>query len=75
MRPDRTANHPFVAILGPDESDHTPRFAEAAGGPAGRRAMLASAEALACTAADVLLRPDLGAQAWSELRRKEAAGC
>ncbi|MER0477871.1 amidohydrolase [Streptomyces sp. Edi2] len=68
------AIHPFVAILGPDESDHTPRFAEAAGGPAGRKAMLASAEALACTAADVLLRPELGARAWSELRRKEAAG-
>lgn len=68
------AIHPFVAILGPDESDHTPRFAEAAGGPAGRRAMLAAAEALACTAADVLLHPELGARAWSELRHKEAAG-
>ncbi|WP_329180832.1 amidohydrolase [Streptomyces decoyicus] len=68
------AIHPFVAILGPDESDHTPRFAEAAGGPDGRKAMLASAEALARTAADVLLRPELGARAWSELRRKEAAG-
>ncbi|WP_050514652.1 amidohydrolase [Streptomyces rimosus] len=68
------AIHPFVAILGPDESDHTPRFAEAAGRPEGRKAMLASAEALACTAADVLLRPELGARAWSELRRKEAAG-
>ncbi|MEW2433864.1 amidohydrolase [Streptomyces caniferus] len=68
------AIHPFVAILGPDESDHTPRFAEAAGGPAGRRAMLAAAEALARTAADVLLHPELGARAWSELRHKEAAG-
>lgn len=66
------AIHPFVAILGPDES--APRFAEAAGGPDGRKARLAAAQALARTAADVLLRPELGARAWSELRRKEAAG-
>lgn len=36
--------------------------------------MPASAEAPACTAADVLLRPDLGARAWTELHGKEAAG-
>ncbi|MFF1478112.1 amidohydrolase [Streptomyces sp. NPDC058301] len=68
------AIHPFVAILGPDASDHTPEFAAAAAGPRGRAAMLASATALACTAADVLLAPGTAEQAWSSWRAKAAAG-
>ncbi|MGW7054231.1 amidohydrolase [Streptomyces sp. NPDC054887] len=68
------AIHPFVAIMGADGSDHTPEFAEAAGGPRGRQVMLAAAQALACTAADVLLRPDVRETAWDSFRRKAAAG-
>ncbi|MFI1712621.1 amidohydrolase [Streptomyces sp. PanSC19] len=66
--------HPWIAILGPEASDHTPEFAEAAAGPRARRVMSAAAEALACTAADVLLRPDVREQAWARLRAKAAAG-
>ncbi|WP_030691820.1 amidohydrolase [Streptomyces globisporus] len=66
--------HPWIAIMGPEASDHTPEFAEAAAGPRARRVMPAAAEALACTAADVLLRPDLREQAWARLRAKAAAG-
>ncbi|MET9961767.1 amidohydrolase [Streptomyces sp. NPDC006326] len=68
------AIHPFVAILGEEASDHTPAFARAADSERGRAVMLAAAEALACTAADVLLRDDLSARAWARLREKEAAG-
>ncbi|ORT56014.1 amidohydrolase [Streptomyces sp. CB03238] len=68
------AIHPFVAIMGSDASDHTPEFAEAAAGPRGRQVMLAAAEALACTAADVLLRTEISGQAWACLREKAAAG-
>ncbi|GGU39548.1 hypothetical protein [Streptomyces lavendofoliae] len=55
--------HPFVAIMGADASDHTPEFAEAAAGPRGRQVTPAAAEALACTAADVLLRPEVPGRA------------
>ncbi|MET9931057.1 MULTISPECIES: amidohydrolase [unclassified Streptomyces] len=68
------AIHPFVAITDEDGSDHTPEFAEAAAGPRGRRVMLAAAEALACTAVDVLLRPDVPERAWDRFREKAAAG-
>jgi amidohydrolase len=68
------AIHPFVAIMDPDASDHTPEFAEAAAGPRGRQVMLAAAEALACTAADVLMRTDVSAHAWACLREKAASG-
>ncbi|MFF7177313.1 amidohydrolase [Streptomyces sp. NPDC008121] len=68
------AIHPFVAIMGADGADHTPEFAEAAAGPRARQVMLAAAEALACTAADVLLRGDLSERAWARLREKAAAG-
>ncbi|MFE5729707.1 amidohydrolase [Streptomyces sp. NPDC056528] len=68
------AIHPFVAIMGADGSDHTPEFAEAAAGPRARRVMLAAAEALACTAVDVLLRADVPERAWNGFREKAAAG-
>ncbi|WP_225803304.1 amidohydrolase [Streptomyces sp. NK15101] len=66
--------HPWIAIMGPEASDHTPEFAEAAAGPRARHVMSAAAEALACTAADVLLRPDVRERAWARLREKAAAG-
>ncbi|HEY5834578.1 M20/M25/M40 family metallo-hydrolase [Streptomyces sp.] len=68
------AIHPFVAIMGPDGSHHTPEFAAAAAGPRAREVMLAAAEALACTAADVLLTPAVRDTAWTRLREKAAAG-
>ncbi|MEW2371855.1 amidohydrolase [Streptomyces sp. NPDC006656] len=68
------AIHPFVAIMDESGSDHTPDFARAAAGPRGRQAMLASARALACTAADVLLDTGLKETAWAQLRRQAAAG-
>ncbi|MFF5636043.1 amidohydrolase [Streptomyces sp. NPDC012825] len=68
------AIHPFVAIMGADGSDHTPEFAEAAAGPRARRVVLAAAEALACTAVDVLLRADVPERAWDGFREKAAAG-
>ncbi|WP_369213556.1 amidohydrolase [Streptomyces flavofungini] len=75
------AIHPFVAIMGQEGSDHTPEFARAAAGPRGRAVMLAAAEALACTAADVLLGgggsssgDDVRARAWAAFREKAAQG-
>ncbi|KPH97060.1 amidohydrolase [Actinobacteria bacterium OV450] len=66
--------HPFVAILGDEASDHTPAFARAAASQRGREVMLAAAEALACTAADVLTDPGITARAWARHREKAAAG-
>ncbi|MFH9736719.1 amidohydrolase [Streptomyces roseolus] len=68
------AIHPFVAVMGPEGSDHTTEFAEAAAGPRAREVMVAAAEALACTAADVLLRPDVSDDAWAYWRAEEDAG-
>lgn len=68
------AIHPFVAIMGSAGSDHTPEFARAAAGPRGRAVMLAAAEALACTAADVLLRTEVRDGAWAAFREKAAQG-
>ncbi|MFH9613549.1 amidohydrolase [Streptomyces pratensis] len=65
--------HPFVAILGPEHSDHTPEFADAAAGETARRVMLASARALACTAADCLGEAGLTERAWKRQREKAAA--
>ncbi|WP_030210694.1 amidohydrolase [Streptomyces sp. NRRL S-87] len=66
--------HPFLAIMdAADGSDHTPAFAAAAASQRGRRVMLAAAEALACTAAEVLLRRAVSARAWAALREKAAA--
>ncbi|MGW7415847.1 hypothetical protein [Streptomyces sp. NPDC054863] len=68
------AIHPFVAIQDSDESDHTPQFAAAAASVRGRRAMLASARALACTGADLLGEPGLRERAWARQRQQAAAG-
>ncbi|MGW3122474.1 amidohydrolase [Streptomyces sp. NPDC001107] len=60
------AIHPFVAIMDPDGSDHTPEFATAAASDRARRVMLAATEALACTAVELLLSVELREQAWRE---------
>lgn len=65
--------HPFVAILGPGHSDHTREFADAAAGEEARRVMLATARALACTAADLLGEPGLTEKAWKRQRERTAA--
>jgi metal-dependent amidase/aminoacylase/carboxypeptidase family protein len=62
------AIHPFVAIVDPPTSDHTPAFATAAASPRGLRVMLAAAEALARTAVDVLAHPELVDAAWADFR-------
>jgi amidohydrolase len=67
------AIHPFVAITGPENSDHTPAFAEAAGGPRGRDVMLAAAEALALTTIDLLTRPAMVAKAWAHFEQQARA--
>ncbi|MEV8596042.1 amidohydrolase [Streptomyces sp. NPDC052012] len=66
------AIHPFVAIMGADGSDHTPEFAAAAASSRAREVLLAATQALACTAADVLLEPGLRRAAWAR-HRAEAA--
>ncbi|MFF8883374.1 amidohydrolase [Streptomyces flaveolus] len=66
------AIHPFVAIMGEDGSDHTPGFAAAAASDRAREVLVAATGALACTAADVLLRPDLREAAWARHRAAEA---
>ncbi|WP_128381412.1 peptidase dimerization domain-containing protein [Streptomyces cavernae] len=68
------AIHPFVAIMDEDGSDHTPEFAEAAASERAREVLLAVTEALACTAADVLLRADLRSEAWARHRAGTATG-
>ncbi|MEU6807851.1 amidohydrolase [Streptomyces sp. NPDC046831] len=68
------AIHPFVAIMGRDGSDHTPEFAGAAASARAREVTLAAAEALACTAADVLAEADLRAAAWAGHRAAAEAG-
>ncbi|WP_344607603.1 amidohydrolase [Streptomyces glaucus] len=68
------AIHPFVAIMGEDGSDHTPGFAEAAASGRAREVLAAATEALACTAADVLLDPELREEARARHRAAPAAG-
>ncbi|MGW0331463.1 amidohydrolase [Streptomyces sp. NPDC003011] len=60
------AIHPFVAIMDPDGSDHTPEFAVAAASARGREVLTAATEALARTAVEVLLRPDVREKAWDD---------
>ncbi|MGY1577421.1 amidohydrolase [Streptomyces sp. MN13] len=67
------AIHPFVAVMDADGSDHTPEFARAAASDRARTVLTAATQALACTAADVLLDPDLRTTAWAR-HREPAAG-
>lgn len=68
------ALHPFVAIADSSGSDHTPEFALAAASPRARTVMLSAAEALACTAADVLLDGAVRDSAWDLWRQQADAG-
>lgn len=53
------AIHPYVKIAPEGTSNHTPAFAQAAGSPEGVAGMLAAAKALAATAVDLALEPEL----------------
>jgi metal-dependent amidase/aminoacylase/carboxypeptidase family protein len=55
------AIHPFLAVSPPDVVPHSRAFAAWAAGPAADQAVLDGAKALAMTALDVWLRPDLRA--------------
>jgi amidohydrolase len=67
------AIHPFVAIMDSGGSDHTPEFARAAASDRARAVLTSAAQALACTAADVLLDPPLRTTAWARHRQPEAS--
>jgi amidohydrolase len=67
------AIHPFVAITDEGGSDHTLEFAAAAASERAREVLLAAADALACTAADILLSADLRDEAWGRHRSATAA--
>lgn len=53
------AIHPYVKIAPEGTSNHTPAFAEAAGSREGLDGMIAAAKALAATAVDLALEPEL----------------
>lgn len=64
------AIHPYVKITGDDVAGHSREFAEASNSAEGRRAMLASAKALAATAIDVWTKPDLYGQVVQAYRNR-----
>lgn len=66
--------HPFIAIVDPTVSDHTAEFADAATGPRARTALLAATEALARTASDILVEPELRERAWQQFTAASRAG-
>lgn len=62
---------PTIALTDrPDVVCHTAAFAEAAGGPAGDRALLLAAKTLALTALDLLADPDHLQEVQEEFRRE-----
>ena len=69
------AIHPYIQIVDPGISAHTPEFAAAAGSERGLRAMLLAARCLALTGLDLLTDLTLLAQArreFSEVTRTAA---
>jgi amidohydrolase len=60
------AIHPYVTIIDPGISGHTPEFAAAAASERGQQALIRSAKAMAMTAVDLLTQPALMAQAKAE---------
>lgn len=65
--------HPTIALTDhPDVVCHSAAFAEAAGGPAGDRAMLIAAKALAMTAVDLFLDAGVRRQVREEFERPHA---
>lgn len=60
------AIHPYVPIVDPGISPHTPEFAAAAASERGDRALIRGAKAMAMTAVDLLTQPELMEQARAE---------
>ncbi|MGE5673990.1 MAG: M20 family metallopeptidase [Mycobacterium leprae] len=60
--------HPYLSISAENVAGHSQEFRAAAGSPAGFEAMLAAARAMAMLAADLLMEPQLLANAKGELR-------
>jgi len=67
------AIHPFVAICPPEMASHTREFGAASVSAAGEKALLDSVQALAMTACDLALRPELVAAARQEFERFRAS--
>lgn len=63
------AIHPYVTIVAPGTSAHTPAFAAAAASERGHQALLRGAKAMAMTAIDLLTQPELLAQAQGEFEQ------
>lgn len=61
--------HPYVTIVDPGTSGHTPEFAAAAASERGHRALLRAAKAMAMTAVDLMTQPELMEQAQREFRQ------
>ena len=68
------AIHAYVKIAPEGTSNHTHAFAAAAASEAGIAGMIAAAKALAGTAADLLLEPDLLAAAKAAFARRPSGG-
>lgn len=65
--------HPYLQIVDGEVSGHTPEFREASGSARGFHAMLLAAKGLATTVLDVLYRPAVVGEMWSEFRASVAA--
>ena len=63
------AIHPFVAICPPEMASHTREFGEASVSAVGESGLLDSVQALAMTACDLTLHPELVAAARAEFER------
>lgn len=61
--------HPYVTIVDPGVSGHTPEFAAAAASERGNQALLRAAKAMAMTAIDLLTQPALMAQVKQEFEQ------
>jgi amidohydrolase len=68
------AVHAYFAIVPDSIANHTVEFATASASPAGDTAVVEGAAALAMTAAELLAKPSLIAQATAEFKRQLAAG-
>jgi amidohydrolase len=62
--------HPYLAICDEGVAGHSAPFAEASCSERGQQAMLAAAKAMAMTAVDAFLSPDLVRAAWAEFRER-----
>ena len=64
------ALHPYIAIAPEEVAGHSPEFRAASVSPEGHAGLLDAAKALAMTAVDLFLNPDLVDAAWQEHRAR-----